>query len=570
MTRTRLILIAALLLLGISTSWLWWVRPLTADMSSSAPADSLLYLESNNPADVVSGLSKTDAWKLVNSITGNHKQSDRGSWFKKFVRWTGIGPINSVIVTRAQIAVVVTDLGIAQEAESLTVKPEGALLVETHTSHSRIKDPVEQAVKKFAETAYGQPTLRRKTIDGFEFIEWIAPAGSRQVVSTIVGSLVIVGNSERAVQKTLATVLRRQPSLKGDPDLQQMRAELDADHSLAFGYVPATKSSQLLSVGIPMILGRPPGNSEFERLIDSNSAKIIGSVGWSSRLSMYIIEDRYRIDLHPAVVAKLKESFSCDRPDPTAQPVLPDDFSSVTYYGFQHPASSWQGLKTAVSTRVDAFSAILFSSLLKSALLPYGISEPDTFLSLVDNPVLTARFESSTQGSMLMARLHDPAAMRALVTQGMGFQLVSKKSNGEAFKNSESEFAATITNEFIVIGSQQEVERYTEKLTSASNALPGIARQNLLGPFSSGACILTYANDSHRIRAFVSTMVTSVGADARWSDQTEHMLTLLPYSVTETTLEEHGIERVTRSALGQFSTLLPLMFPEKPSINASH
>src|SRR6185503_17695459 len=167
----------------------------------------------------------------------------------------GIGPANSVIFMRAQVAVVVTNLGVEQGDETLTVKPEGALLVDTHTSASRSKPEVEQALKKFAEAAYGQPTQKRTTIDGHEFIEWLAPSGSRKVVATISGTLIIVGNTEAAVQKILAVALGRQPSLKGDEELHRLRADLQAEHGLAFGYVPAANSARLLSVAVPMLLG---------------------------------------------------------------------------------------------------------------------------------------------------------------------------------------------------------------------------------------------------------------------------------------------------------------------------
>jgi hypothetical protein len=565
MRRTRWILTAALVVLGILGVWLWWVRPLSADMSSYAPVDSLLYLESNNPAEVLSALSGTDAWKLVDDLTGDQRPSDSGHWFKTFVRWTGIGPINSVLIARAQLAVVVTDLGVGQEGETLTVRPEGTLLIETHTSASRIKEPIEQALKTFAETTYGQPTLKRTNVDGFEFIEWTAPGGSRQVVATIAGTLVIVGNTERAVQKTLAVARQRQPSLKDDPDLNRLRLDLQADHALAFGYVPATKSAHLLSVAMPMILGRAPDNTELERLIDSASAKIVGSLGWSCRPFMNSIEDRYRINLQPNVVAKLKESFSCQPPDQTSNPVLPDNFSSVSYYRFQNPATAWQGLQTSVLSQVDALSAILFSSILKTALLPYGINQPDKFLSLIDNPVLSARLDSDTPSSMLVAKLRDQTAMRELLTKGMGFQLIDAKPNAEAFRNYEDEVTARFVKGFIVIASQPEADRYFEKVTSAlpqsSNTLPQIPWTTS----SSAACVLTYTNDIDRVRAFIAALMAARGSAAGMPEQAERFLRVLPYSGTETILGERGIERITRSPLGQFSTLLPLVLPERPN-----
>jgi hypothetical protein len=560
MTRTRWFLVTAFLIFTILGCWLWWVRPRSVDMSTFAPADSLLYLESNNPADVFATLTKTDAWQLVDDVMGNRRHVENNNWSGKFVRWTGIGPINSVILTRAQLAVVVTDLGVTQDEETLTVKPEGALLIETHTSGNRIKPAVEQALKNFAETVYGQPTLKRTTVDGFEFIEWIAPGGSRQVVATIIGTLVIVGNTQRAVLKVVAVTLGRQSSLKDDADLQRLRLELQSDHALAFGYVPATNTGHLLSVVVPMALGRAPANTEFERLINSASAKIVSSLAWSSTPFMSGIEDRYRINLQPAVVARLRESLSCQQPDPASRTGLPENFSSVTSYQFQNPTMAWQGLKTSVSSQVDALSAILFSSLLKSALLPYGINEPDKFLSLLDSPVLTARLDSDTSGSLLIAKLRDQTAMRELLTKGMGFEKIDAPPKVEAFRNSDNQFAAHFVNGLIVIGSQPEVARYIEQ---ARPGPAGTSSRTLLAPLSNAACVLTYTNDTDRVRTFVSSMVVARGAPARWSEQTERLLMQLPYSATETTLEEHGIDRVTRSALGQFSTLLPLVLPAR-------
>lgn len=563
MARTRLFLITTLLLLAVIATWLWWVRPRAVDMAAYAPADSLVYLESNNPTDVAAALANTDAWKFVDELTGNKWRTDSNSWSKKFVRWTGIGPTNSVIVTRAQLAVVVTALGVSEDDESLTVKPEGALLVETHTASSRLKSPVEQALKKFAETAYGQPTVRRTNVDGFEFIEWIAPGGSRQVVATITGSLVIVGNTERAVQKTLAVATHRLPSLKDDQDLKRLRLDLQADRALAFGYVPAKSSGRLLSVAVPMLLGRAPGNTEFERLIDSASAKIVGSLGWSSLPFMDGIEDRYRIDLQPAMVAKLKESFSCQQADPASNPRLPDNFSSVTHYRFQNPAMAWQGLKTSVASQVDALSAIFFSSFLKSALLPYGVSEPDKFLSLVDGPVITSRLDPDTAGSLLIAKMRDENAMRQLLIAGMGFRLIDSRQNHESFSNTETEFVARFVKGSVAIGSSTDVARFVEQAVSAPPDELSASSRIRSTPSSTGACVLTHANDSERVREFVSTVVAADGGTALWSDKTEQGLRSLPYSATETNLGEHGIVRVTRSSLGQFSTLLPLVFPER-------
>jgi len=78
MTRNRLFLLTIFLAFVSLGSWLWWVEPRPVDMATYAPADSLLFLESNSPADVMETLTRTEAWKLVDSLAGKQNYADRG------------------------------------------------------------------------------------------------------------------------------------------------------------------------------------------------------------------------------------------------------------------------------------------------------------------------------------------------------------------------------------------------------------------------------------------------------------------------------------------------------------
>ena len=49
----------------------------------------------------------------------------------------------------------------------------------------------------------------------------------------------------------------------------------------------------------------------------------------------------------------------------------------------------------------------------------------------------------------------------------------------------------------------------------------------------------------------------------RESTELSRKIEQLPYSATETTLGDQGLERITRSSFGQFATLVPLLFPER-------
>lgn len=567
MRRRLWILVFAALVLAVIAVWLWLVRPEKVDMAAYAPADSLLYLEANRPLEVVEAVAETDAWRAFEKIMGAPPSAPRSHLLESFVRWTGIGPIQSVILSRAQVAVVITDLGTTESEDTLKLKSEGAILIETHTAEGRIRLPFEQALRTLAEKTYGRPTPRRVTIDGVEFIEWIAPDSSRQIVGAVAGSLVIIGTSENVVRNCLAVSQGRRPALKSDLELNRLRLQLAGDHALSFGYVPAGNSARLLAVGIPLLLGRAPGDSEFQRLITTGAAKLFGSLGWSSRPYMTGIEDRYLIDLQPSVVARLKPNFGSTGITSQMQRLVPNDVYSVTSYRFAEPAAAWQSLKTAVSSQVDALSTIVISTLLKSALLSFGIDDPETFLEAVDGELLTLRLDENAERSILVAGVRDRAILREMITKKMS---LSPRFDGEQhvemFEDSAGDFAVSLTNEFVVLGAPADVRRYAETrgASAAKLSAENLKKMSFFSSSLSAANVVTYTNDEGRVRSFFVTLLAAKGAPAVASTRIEDAIAGLPYSVTETTLGSGGLERTTRSPLGQFSTLLPLLFPEQP------
>ncbi|MDQ5845109.1 MAG: hypothetical protein M3539_07410 [Acidobacteriota bacterium] len=532
-------------------------------MAAYAPANSLLYLEANQPSAVVEAISGTEAWKLLADSEGLPKAPPRRPWLQGFVRWTGIGSIESVMLARSQVAVVVTDLGATEEADTLRVRPEVALIIESHTSEVRIRSTVESRIRQLAETTYDKPTLRRTSIDGVDFDEWTAPEGSRQIVAAISGSLIIIGNNRRAVQNCLAVARARGPSLKDDSDLQRARAQIAGSDRLTFGYVPTQNSARLFSIGIPLLLGRAPGNNDFQKLIATGAVKIFGSLAWTSQAHNTAIEDRYLVSLKPSVITQLKPSFISATSNP---PVPPAGYDSASYYRFRDPHGAWQSLKTTVSTHVDALSAALFSAVLKSALLPYGIEEPELFLQTLGGNVLTVRLDETGERSMLLAHVRDHDSLRGLITGAMRFQTRTASPSGvEVFQDSQGEIAAALTEDLVVIGPRLDVAAYVDHLQRTAGPDDNTNPVMLYGPLSTSAPIITYTNDAGRIRSFVVAILAFAGSSARNPERIDQIIASLPYSATETTLNDHGIERVTRSPLGQFSTLLPLLAPEDRS-----
>jgi hypothetical protein len=566
MRRTRWIFLFAVLLLALIGAWLWWARPKNVDMAGYAPADSLIYLEANRPLEMVDAVAATQAWTTLGSTLQPQPAAPQSRWLRRFIAWTGIGPIKSVILARAQVAVVVTDLRAVEEGDTLKIKSEGALLIETHTSERRIRATFEETIKTLAEKTYGHPTYRRVSVDGIEFSEWIAPEGARQVVGTVVGSLAIIGTSEHVVQECVSVILGRRPSLKDDPELHTMRRRLDTGTNLTLGYVPSGNSAKLLAVGLPLLLGRAPGDSEFQRLIASGASKVFGSLGWSSSTYLNGVEDRYLINLQPSVVDRLKPTFVESNISSRMQRVLPDGVYSATSYRFENPAAALMSLKTAVSSQVDALSAIVFSSLLKSALLSYGIKDPESFLGAVDGELLTVRLDETGERSILIAGIRDRASLRQILEKEMSLNQRDSSPTVEAFEDQSADFAASLGNEFLVIGSPADVRRYaaTKEGTAVPINADNLRRMTVFASSPDRGNVVTYTDDSERVRSFVMAMIAAKTGPKVTPEGLDEAIATLPYSLTQTTLGDQGIERTTRSPLGQFSTLLPLLFPQQP------
>ncbi len=567
MNRTRRFLLVALALCVAVAIWLWWSRPQAIDMAAYAPADSLIYLEANQPYRIFDAVSSTQTWQSLAKTIGVPANDAKTHYLSGFMRWTGIGPVRSVIISRAQVAVVVSDLRVGEEGDALNIRQEGALLVETHTSETRIRSTVEETLKTLATQTYGTPTESRSVVDGIEFIAWTTPDKSRQLVGAISGSLVVVGTNQQIVQKCLGVAQGRGASLKNDSELHTLRARLEATQALTFGYVPAANSAKLVAFGLPVLLGRSPGNPESQRLLANGATKVFSSIGWRSKAYLDGIEDRYAINLQPAIVSRLKPTVVSEGVESQLERLAPNDVYAATSYRFSNPVATWQSLKSAVSSQVDALSAILFSSILESGLSSYGVDQPEPFLSAVSGELLTMRLDDNSDRSIMIAHVRDRAKLRELFARKMTVRPFDNRgTNTEFFEDGEGESAAGLSDELVVLGAPVDVRHYFEVAGPGNEmSAQNVRRMKFFASPDNSASIITYSSDAERVRRFAFTIISAKRAESVSASQLEQTLASLPFAVTETKLSEQGIERTTRSPLGQFSSIVTSLFPEKAS-----
>src|ERR1700760_2463383 len=102
--RTTVVIIC--LLAVAAFAWLWWTRPERVDMAAYVPADSIIYVESNSLRDIFKAVTSTDDWKELAPAAGieTGRTSD---WLTSLISFSGIGPSDAVVLSRAQVAVAV-------------------------------------------------------------------------------------------------------------------------------------------------------------------------------------------------------------------------------------------------------------------------------------------------------------------------------------------------------------------------------------------------------------------------------------------------------------------------------
>jgi hypothetical protein len=442
-----------------------------------------------------------------------------------------------------------------EEEDSLKVRPEFALIVETHTSKWRTKPAAVAAIKQLANFSYGSSMCTERSADA-DYIECSVAGSERKIVGAVDGTLVVIGNSDNAVRSCLDARRGVRPNIHSDPELVRVRSSVVSDKTLGFGYVSPANSAKLFSWVAPLMILQSPGDQQLQQLLAVSAGKVLRGVAWTASQAPQGIEDRFLFSLDPGVVSRLEPAFAESEPDQSFWRFVPEGFQSLTIYRNKAPATAWSSLSSAVAFKLDAVPAALFGTLLKSSLSVYGISNPKEALTALNPPLLTLKPSESAAEAILVARVNDPERFKKSIAEGE--ILEGLDSNPDPKK----EFTAVFVNDYVLLGKTENVrssliairqgveadpKKYLNYLSQASNEQSGV--------------IMTFTNDEERVNNFISTLVQLQGRklSPQELESLHNVVRTAGIAATETKLNAFGIERRTRSAFGQFSTLTSLL-----------
>src|ERR1043165_7520861 len=220
----RIVLVLLSLVLVIFAAFMWLNVPGKADLADYAPADSLVYVEFNDLAAAARA---------------------------------GVGPIESVLFARTQLALVVVGLNTTEQDDTLRLRPEIALIAETHTSSWRTKPVMMDVVRRLTNYTYGTSSCAGPQGANDRF-ECSLPGGDRKLVGVIQGTTIILANSDSALASCLDVRAGTRPSIRTDAEFVRSRSSVATAQSLGFGYVSSANSAKLFSWAAPLLMGLPP------------------------------------------------------------------------------------------------------------------------------------------------------------------------------------------------------------------------------------------------------------------------------------------------------------------------
>lgn len=545
-----------LVLIVIGAAWLWWSLPSRVDMAGYAPADSLVYVEFNNLANVAQAIQHSDVWQAAAPILHNKPTSQ--SRLGIAAARAGVGPLEAVLFARAQVALVVVGMNTSEENDTLKVRPDVAVIAETHTSRWRTKPAAVEAVKHLANFAYGASMCTERSGDA-DYIECTVAGAERKIVGAVDGTTVVIGNSDNAVRSCLDVRRGVRPSIRTDPEMVRVRSSVTSDKTLGFGYISPANSARLFSWVAPLLMGQAPGDEQLEQLLAVSAGKVLRGVAWTASSSQGGIEDRFLFSLEPGVVSRLEPAFETAERDENFWKLVPEGFQSLTIYRSKTPAAAWSSLDSAVAFKLDALPAVLFGSLLRSSLSVYGISNPKEVLPALSPPLLTLKPSQGAEGSILVARVSDEARLRQSLSQE-----IFKGDGGEMLEGLESnpdprkEFAAVFADGYVLLGKSENMR---SGLVALRKSGANDRRDVKQSAQQSSAPIVTFSNDEARVNNFIVTLLKLQGRQLSQDEFAglQNTVRRSSFSSTETRLNAYGIERTTRSAFGQFGTFASLL-----------
>ena len=561
----KFVLLAALLAVGLA-AWVYWNRVATSNLAIYAPADCLLYFEVDDLPALLGGIDETQAWQALSGPLGA-KTLRTNRWAVRLARWLGIGSTDVVILSRAQAALVFTGTQTSTSDSTLTVRPLGALVIETHSLTRRIQSVMETHVEQFARGVYRKPQLIRKQIDGVDLNEWLDNESTHQIVTAFIGSIVIVGNDEATVMNCIRASRGNEATLASVKEFVEARRLPTAANRMLFSFASKAGLNSLLQAYLIAKSGSTADDLTASGFLARILGNLIDGLACQSSFVEGTVEDRCFLKLSDGVSEKLSSSLVAqERVKLDDLPFVPADAHSVSIYHFHDVEGFWRGFNDLVASKADVVEAVAAHALLQSILKPYGISDAGAFVHAIGTHVQTIRLDEKSP-TVLITEALDRQSLRKIVDERLGTKPVTEQvGDFDVLISSTDNWSASFADNHLLVGPADAVRRCLQarRESRSITSVEAFRHAQQLIDVSLPLATVTFTNDQDGAISFVELFSeTDRPTFSSNASRIDERRKAIPYTVNVSLMKNNGFEWTQRSPFGVAGVIFAGINPQR-------
>lgn len=495
------------------------------DLRTLAPAETLVYLETNNLGETLKSLTQNKSFQELS------KNSPAFPSLKDI-----------------QVAVIVTgfetsEKQVTDESAILNFKPRFALIADTHSWESTTVSLVETQIGRYVKENYGEDIkLDKGEKNGIKFFHWTTK-DNQKIFASITGSLIFIGNDETIIDKCLTIKKGEADNLLKNQEFVRAFEKSKDEKNLAFGYISTDGIAQLANLaGVSVAIGTSEEDvvrSFIAKTLPVLVQKTAKEVVWTAQKTEKGIEDKLQVKVENETATVWKETLiGTNNSKFEVAYFLPSDFNSFTRYNLQNPQIAWRSVLLTSSKQLDTLSGKILGEASGSFFEPYGIADGETFLSGVGNEIVTVRFDEEGDETAIIAEIKDLEKLKKSIVKEINFKNQSEKQNSaDIWKSEDKTLTAAFIENKLILGETESVLKCLKEKESGQNFTKSEFFQRFA---NNNSATITIGKDSESAKKIVGLLGIPKDENQNWTS----------FYLTETRFDGNGIERKTISDFG--------------------